>query len=171
MADRETEFREKHESLTRRLGRCPTRTEICGAMGWNLFSSHCYQMAKRLGLQLTAERQRKEKAPKAKKEEPSPSSAKPAIPPVDVVHDFGHRAAPNMMRIYEIRNGDALGEGKGWGHGPSEGYGVTERKMITCPVCSSRKLIAPRMHPFWLRNRLGKVVFVCSRACTGQHVT
>ena len=74
MADRETEFREKHESLTRRLGRCPTRSEICGAMGWNLFSSHAYRMAKRLGLQLTAERQRKEKAPKAKQEKKAVAS-------------------------------------------------------------------------------------------------
>lgn len=173
MTDKETEFREKHESLARRLGRYPTRMEMCGAMGWNLCSSHAYRMAKRLGLRLTLQRHRPEWSSVSSftREEPASPAAKPAIPPVDVVHDFGHRAAPNMMRIYEIRNGDLLGEGKGWGHIAGEEYAPTDRLMITCPVCGARRIISPRMHPFWLRNRLGKVVFVDSRPCTGQTMT
>lgn len=160
MADRGDEFRKKHEELTRRLGRCPTRTEMCAAMGWNLYSSHCYKAAKRLGLELRAERKAREKG-----EVPAaPGAASPD-------YDFGHRAAPSMQRIMEIREGTGIGEGKGWGHSPAEGYGVTDRKMIVCPVCGTRKLIAPRMHPFWLRDKQGKVVFVCSRGCTGQAMT
>ena len=170
MTEREAKFREKHEMLMRRFGRYPTRSEMCGAMGWNLRSSHCYRLAKQLGLELKVERKKKAAGP-----EPEPVQKTPAQIAKEKreqnVQTFANRSTPNMLRIMEIRNGDAYGEGKGWGHSPAEGYGVMDRKMITCPVCFTRKMIAPRMHPFWLRNKLGKVVFVCSRACTGQHMT
>jgi len=171
--ERDDAFRVKHASMTRSAGRYPTRIEMNLELGYERNSMQSAEIAKRLGLPLTPQRHRPEWASVngCKREEQSPSPAKAAIPPVDAVHDFGHRASPNMMRIYEIREGTGLGEGKGWGHSPSEGYGVTDRKMIVCPVCGSRRLIAPRMHPFWLRDKQGKVVFVCSRGCTGQTAT
>ena len=160
-AEKDAIFREKHASMTRSAGRYPTRVEMNMAMGYQKGSSMGGEIARRLGLALTAERKRKEKPPEKKVE----------LPPVVPERDFGHRATPSMLRIMEIREGTGLGEGKGWGHSPSEGYGVTDRKMITCPVCGARRLIAPRMHPFWLRDKQGKVVFVCSRGCTGQTAT
>lgn len=175
--ERDEAFREKHASMTRSAGRYPTRIEMNLELGYERNSMQSAEIAKRLGLPLTLQRHRPEwasvssyvkEAPTPPDAKPAAPDAKPAIPPVDVVHDFGHRAAPNMMRIYEIRNGDLLGEGKGWGHIAGEEYAPTERVMITCPVCGACRIISPRMHPFWLRNRLGKVVFVDSRACTGQ---
>lgn len=32
----------------------------------------------------------------------------------------------------------------------------------------ARRLIAPRMHPYWIRNKAGAVVFVCRETCTGR---
>lgn len=157
-------FREKHAELTHTAGRYPTRIEMNIAVGYERNSSSSGDVARRLGLELTPIRQKPEKAEVTVRQE------KPAIPPVDAAHDFGHRAAPNMTRILEIRNGDTYGEGKGWGHIAGEEHAPTDRVMITCPVCGARRIISPRMHPFWLRNRLGKVVFVDSRACTGQGV-
>ena len=170
MTDRETRFLENHEALTQRFGQYPTRTEMCAAMGWSLYSSHCYRLAKKLGLELRAERKKKAAADPPEPERKTPAQIAQEKKEANV-QTFANRSVPNMMRIMEIRNGDALGEGKGWGESPSEGYAITDRKMITCPVCGARALIAPRMHPFWLRNRNGKIVFVDSRACTGQYRT
>lgn len=160
--------RQIFEDLKRQLGRPPTRSEMNEAAGRKKNDTWGSDVAKRLGLVYTDPRRSEGKAAmEGKKLRPDGEEYGKA----SQGYDFGHQASPGMMRIMEIRNGDAYGEGKGWGHSPAEGYGVMDRKMITCPVCFTRKMIAPRMHPFWLRNRLGKVVFVCSRACTGQHMT
>lgn len=168
--ERDDAFREKHASMTRSAGRYPTRIEMNLELGYERNSMQSAEIAKRLGLPLTLQRHRPEwtsvsvRTPKDQKA----AAEKAAIPPVDAVHDFGHRATPNMMRILEIRNGEMLGEGAGWDHVAGEGYTPTDRVMLTCPVCGTRRLISPRMHPFWIRNRLGKVVFVDSLACTGR---
>ena len=51
---------------------------------------------------------------------------------------------------------------------PGDGYAAGDRLMITCPVCGRKKLIAPRMHPYWLRDRAGRVRFVCGETCTAE---
>ena len=168
MADKETEFQEKHESLTRRLGRYPTRAEISGAMGWNLCSSHAYSMAKRLGLELTPLRRGREKAEVIvrRQETQSPSPAKAAQE-----SDFIRRPIPNMARVYELRGSGEARLCPAQLQRAGEEYGIHDRIMLTCPVCGAQALIAPRMHPFYLRNLSGEVIFVDSRACTGQVVT
>ena len=40
--------------------------------------------------------------------------------------------------------------------------------MITCPICGQKAWIAPRMHPYWLRDREGRVHFVDREPCTGE---
>lgn len=76
-------------------------------------------------------------------------------------------ALPSHARIRELlmsgqaeQRGDALARA-------GEANAVTDRIFLTCPVCGRRALIAPRMHPFWLRNRAGEVIFVCRAACAG----
>ena len=166
--EKDAEFARKYAQLMQRYGRCPTRTEMNRAMGYAGDSRHGRTVAERLGLEL--ERWQHGKPPADKKQTSGPAPAKAVIPPVDAAHDFGHRATPNMVRILEIkRSGDRTADGTA-GLRAGERYAVTDRSMILCPVCGSQKLIAPRMHPFWLRNRADEVIFVCSRGCTGQSI-
>lgn len=51
---------------------------------------------------------------------------------------------------------------------PGDGYAPGARIMLTCPVCGRKKLIAPRMHAYWLRDREGRIHFVCGEVCTAQ---
>ncbi|MBR5302942.1 MAG: hypothetical protein IKU38_08915 [Clostridia bacterium] len=160
--------RQIFEDLIRQLGRPPTRSEMNEAAGRKKNDTWGSDVARRLGLVYTDPRRSEGKAAMAgKKLRPDGEEYGKA----SQEYDFGHQASPSMRRIMEIRESTGMGEGKGWGHSPSEGYEVKDRKMTTCPVCGTRKLIAPRMHPFWLRDKQGKVIFVCSRGCTGQAMT
>lgn len=175
----EDRIRSCHEDLMARSGRPPTIEEMNLALGLVITSGHVSRAAKRLGLPLTRKRGRMEGRRKIeiidewercsnerKQVELWVEAAR--LPRKNPEIQFGHRAVPSMTRILEITGGDEAGEGEGWAHRPGEGYAVADRIVLTCPVCGSRRLIAPRMHPYWLRNKAGKAVFVCREACTGR---
>lgn len=154
---RDAAFRDRHASMTRMLGRYPTAVEMALAMDYKMPKT-ARTICARLSLPYTRERIRTEK-----KEAP-----KPKAEPVPFV--IREREAPVKTKIVDLRmSGDP-------GRRPEKivqagmGYGPQDRIFITCPVCGSRKLIAPRMHPHYLRNRAGELIWVCSGACTGGSV-
>ena len=153
-AERDAHIRRHYDDLSRSAGRPPTAQELNVALGYRRGSSVASGAGRRLGLELTPLRRGKGK------EEPKERPAAPASQePV---------AIPSRAKIFELlRSGDpSAGEEAGLRAG--ERCAVTDRTMILCPVCGAQKLIAPRMHPFWLRNQAGEVIFVCGRGCTGQ---
>lgn len=82
--------------------------------------------------------------------------------------EFDEFRLPAMTRILEIKkSGDPSARPERMAYA-GEGSRAEDRTFIVCPVCGVRTLIAPRMHPFWLRNRAGEVIFVDKEACTGR---
>lgn len=152
--ERDERIRRHYEAISRSAGRPPTAQELNVALGFRRGSSVAIGASRRMGLELTPLRRTK-KSPK--KETTQPTSPGP----VEI---------PSRAKIFELlRSSDRTGDGTA-GQRAGERYAVTDRTMILCPVCGSQKLIAPRMHPFWLRNRADEVIFVCSRGCTGQSI-
>lgn len=153
---RDEHIRKHYEAISRSAGRPPTAQELNVALGHRRGSSVAIGASRRLGLELTPlRRSRGETAPKQKPEQLS------AVQPVEI---------PSRAKIFDLlRSGDPAAGGEA-GLRAGERYAVTDRIMLLCPVCSSQKLIAPRMHPFWLRNRADEVIFVCSRGCSGQSI-
>lgn len=151
---RDENIRRHYEDLSRSAGRPPTAQELNVALGYRRGSSVAIGASRRLGLKLTPLRRVKE----AQKKEQTP----PMTPgPVEI---------PSRAKIFDLlRSSERTGDGTA-GLRAGERNAVTDRTMILCPVCGSQKLIAPRMHPFWLRNRADEVIFVCSRGCTGQSI-
>lgn len=73
-----------------------------------------------------------------------------------------------MQRVLDIqRRGDA-GKRPDRLPRPGEEHFVADRMILTCPVCGSKTLIAPRMHPYWLRDAEGNAIFVCRPNCMGR---
>ena len=153
---RDAHIRRRYEAISCSAGRPPTAQELNVALGYRRGSSVAIGASRRLGLELTPlRRSRGETAPKQKTEQLS------AVQPVEI---------PSRAKIFDLlRSGDPAAGGAA-GLRAGEKNEVTDRIMLLCPVCSSQKLIAPRMHPFWLRNRADEVIFVCSRGCSGQSI-
>ena len=72
------------------------------------------------------------------------------------------------MRIQEVKNRGDPSKRPAVLPGPGDGYAPGDRSMITCPICGQKAWIAPRMHPYWLRDREGRVHFVDREPCTGE---
>lgn len=155
-AEAEERFVSAYESFLARNGRAPTTMEMNLALGLRITSSHVSKVAKRLGMELTRKRQKREK-PEVR-----------VITPPNLEFRFGSGTSPRMDKLLAIKNGTECAPGDGWAHRPGEAYAADDRIMITCPVCGARRMIAPRMHPYWIRNKSGAVIFVCRDACTGR---
>lgn len=155
--EKEKKFREQHAILTRSLGRYPTRIEMNAVMGYKPGSYSSADMANRLGLELQRLRRRSDEAPVIIVKKESPHE-----------REFNRQPMPNMARVYEIRSSGEARLCPARLQRAGEAYDAQDRIMLTCPVCGAQALIAPRMHPFFLRNLSGEVIFVDSRACTGQ---
>lgn len=152
--ERDERIRRHYEAISRSAGRPPTAQELNVALGYRRGSSVAIGASRRLGLELTPLRRVKD-APKKEPVQPMPPG------PVEI---------PSRAKIFDLlRSSERTGDGTA-GLRAGERHAVTDRTMILCPVCGSQKLIAPRMHPFWLRNRADEVIFVCSRGCTGQSI-
>lgn len=154
----------QHAAFVAQNGRLPTRQELNMAMGMAPESRHVDRMAKRLGLELARARREHVKDKDVVGEEPRVR----ADAPTDAVFRFGGETSPRMDKILALQNGTDPGDGNGPAQRPGVAYASGDRIMITCPVCGMRKLIAPRMHPYWIRNKAGAVIFVCREACTGR---
>ncbi|MDD7175784.1 MAG: hypothetical protein PUH70_12065 [Clostridiales bacterium] len=153
-AQAEDRFRQAYEEIVARKGRRPTTTEMSLALGLRLRSGQTNKMSRRLGL------------PLARWKDVMSSEARASAPPPA---DTPQRSTtPMREKMQAIKGGTACGPEEGWAHRPGEAYAAEERIMITCPVCGMRRLIAPRAHPFWIRNQAGAVIFVCSDACAGR---
>ena len=152
----EERFVSAYESFLARNGRVPTTMEMNLALGLRITSSHVSKVAKRLGMELSRKRRKREK-PEVR-----------VIAPPNPEFRFGSGTSPRMDKVLAIKDGTECAPEEGWAHRPGEAYAADERIMITCPVCGVRKLIAPRMHPYWIRNKAGAVIFVCRDACTGR---
>lgn len=153
-------FREKHAQLTQRLGRYPTRSEMNRAIGYAGSSTQAGRVAQRLHLPMSH--------PAGLKD--GKMNEKGVLQTREHVNAFTIEQKVDKSRIMQIREGNELGEGQEANGIPGDQYAPSDRILLTCPVCSEKKMIAPRMHPFWLRNAKGQAVFVCSRPCTGQNV-
>ena len=83
--------------------------------------------------------------------------------------DLGLEAERNLrQRIYKItHSGDETRRPQRL-NSPGEGYAPTQRIMVVCEVCGRQVWIAPRMHPYWLRDYEGNIHWVCSDVCTGN---
>lgn len=155
-AEAEERFVKAYEAFLARHGRAPAPSELNLALGLALGSSHVSKVAKRLGMELSRKRRKREK-PEVR-----------VIAPPNPEFRFGSGTSLHMDKLLAIRDGTDCAPGEGWEHRPGEAFAATDRIMITCPVCGVRRLIAPRMHPFWIRNKSGAVIFVCRDACTGR---
>lgn len=155
-AEAEERFVSAYESFLARNGRAPTTMEMNLALGLRITSSHVSKVAKRLGMELSCKRRKREK-PEVR-----------VIAPPNPEFRFGSGTSPRMDKVLAIKDGTECAPGDGWAHRPGEAYAADDRIMITCPVCGVRRLIAPRMHPYWIRNKSGAVIFVCRDACTGR---
>lgn len=155
-AEAEERFVGAYEAFLARHGRAPTVVEMNLALGLSITSWHASKVAKRLGMELSHKRRKREK-PEVM-----------VIAPPNTEFRFGSGTSPRMDKVLAIKDGTECAPGDGWAHRPGEAYAADERIMITCPVCGVRKLIAPRMHPYWIRNKAGAVIFVCRDACTGR---
>lgn len=155
-AEAEDRFVRAYETFLARHGRAPSPRELNLALGLAMNSSHVSKVAKRLGMELSRKRR--------KREEPEVR----VIAPPNPEFRFGSGTSPRMDKVLAIKDGMECAPGDGWAHRPGEAYAADERIMITCPVCGMRKLIAPRMHPYWIRNKAGRAIFVCRDACTGR---
>lgn len=149
----------RYEDIKRSTGRSPTAHELNIALGYKRHSSAAHDIGKRLKLELTPicrktiEESRKASVAKAKPEQED---------------HFENKTVSAISRILEIkRSGDSAKRPVKLAPAGSE-YGITDRVMIICPMCSRQKLISPRMHPFYLRNQAGEAIFVDSEACTGR---
>ena len=159
--EKDAQFRQKYEALTQQLGRCPTRGEMNAAVGYMASSTQGGKVARRLELELMST----QIAQEAARGEPMEKTQTPAQ------YDFGHAPKIDMTKIFAIRESEETVEGVEAGRIAGEAHAASERMMIICPVCGRKKLIAPRRHPWYLRNKLGQPVFVCSAPCTGQIMT
>ncbi len=155
-AEAEERFVGAYEAFLARHGRAPTVVEMNLALGLSITSWHASKVAKRLGMELSHKRRKREK-PEVM-----------VIAPPNTEFRFGSGTSPRMDKVLAIKDGTECAPEEGWAHRPGEAYAADERIMITCPVCGVRKLIAPRMHPYWIRNKAGAVIFVCRDACTGR---
>lgn len=155
-SEAEDRFVKAYEAFLERHGRAPTVVEMNLALGLSITSWHASKVAKRLGMELSRKRRKREK-PEVR-----------VIAPPNPEFRFGSGTPPRMDKLLAIKDGTECAPGDGWAHRPGEAYAADERIMITCPVCGVRRLIAPRMHPYWIRNKAGAVVFVCREACTGR---
>lgn len=155
-AEAEERFVSAYEAFLTRHGRAPTVVEMNLALGLSITSWHASKVASRLGLELSRKRRKREK-PEVR-----------VIAPPNPEFRFGSGTSPRMDKVLAIKDGTECAPGDGWAHRPGEAYAADDRIMITCPVCGARRLIAPRMHPYWIRNKAGAVIFVCRDACTGR---
>lgn len=155
-AEAEERFVGAYEAFLARHGRAPTVVEMNLALGLSITSWHASKVAKRLGMELSHKRRKREK-PEVM-----------VIAPPNTEFRFGSGTSPRMDKVLAIKDGTECAPGEGWEHRPGEAFAVTDRVMMTCPVCGVRRLIAPRMHPYWIRNKAGSVIFVCRDACTGR---
>lgn len=155
-AEAEEQFVGAYEAFLARHGRAPTVVEMNLALGLSITSWHASKVAKRLGMELSHKRRKREK-PEVM-----------VIAPPNTEFRFGSGTSPRMDKVLAIKDGTECAPGEGWEHRPGEAFAVTDRVMMTCPVCGVRRLIAPRMHPYWIRNKAGAVIFVCRDACTGR---
>ena len=155
-AEAEDRFVKAYEAFLERHGRPPTIREMNLALDLTITSCHVSKVASRLGLELSRKRQKREK-PEVR-----------VIAPPEPEFRFGSGMSPLMDKVLAIKDGTECAPGDGWAHRPGEGYHTDDRIMLTCPVCGARVLIAPRTHPYWIRNRAGAVIFVCRDACTGR---
>ena len=148
-----------HAELTEKLGRLPYQFELADAAGMSsggYFGRFVYGLGLKFSRRGTVEREKQ-------------LDKEAARQPHDETPGFNQmRATPRMEKIFEIRrSGDsALRPEKLQRAG--ELYEMQDRIFITCPVCGARRLISPRMHPWWLRNAAGEAIFVCRDACTGR---
>ncbi|MGN1006482.1 MAG: hypothetical protein ACI4O8_08205 [Aristaeellaceae bacterium] len=155
-AEAEERFVSAYEAFLARHGRAPSPSELNLALGLALNSSHVSKVAKRLGMELSRKRRKREK-PEVR-----------VIAPPNPEFRFGSGTSPRMDKVLAIKDGTECAPEEGWAHRPGEAYTADDRIMITCPVCGARRMIAPRMHPYWIRNKAGAVIFVCRDACTGR---
>lgn len=155
-AEAEDRFVKAYEVFLAKHGRPPTTREMNLALDLTITSYHASKMASRLGLELSRKRRKREK-PEVM-----------VIAPPNTEFRFGSGTSPRMDKVLAIKDGTECAPGEGWAHRPGEAFAVTDRVMMTCPVCGVRRLIAPRMHPYWIRNKAGAVIFVCRDACTGR---
>lgn len=153
-------FRKHYEEIVRRAGRYPYAKEMQEKMGYRT-TCMARTVSERLGLPLTRMRARREAEPEALAE---------PIRRSEPVRPFGGISLPKMNRILEIKASGDPAKRPARHVFAGEGYEITDRIMLTCPVCGARKLIAPRMHPFWLRNQENEVIFVDKEACSGRLV-
>lgn len=157
-------FIRDYRKLADHHGRPPTLLEISVATGRTVGGSLAKTL-KRLNLDYTLQGCGRKKAAEPEKDEKRKESG----PPPEQQFAL-HRAVSSIEKILTIMESGNPEQRPETLPRAGEAYGVQDRIWLDCPVCGRRRLISPRMHPWWLRNRAGEAIFVCRDACTGRTV-
>ena len=150
----------EHARQTALLGRPPLLSELASAAGMAQ-GSYYTRLVRGMGLEFSCrgdiarERKLKEAEERCAKENPLASNQTRATARLEKIYSLKSSGDPQTRPETLARAG--------------EGYTAQDRVFITCPVCGMRRLIAPRMHPWWLRNAAGEAIMVCRSACTGRN--
>lgn len=157
-------FIRDYRMLAEHHGRPPTWTEIAAATG-RCPGGGMAATLKRLGLEHTRRRFGRKKAEEAE----SAVEPREAAPTPEQIFAL-YKAVPSIEKIMSIKGSGDPERRPEILPRAGETYGVQDRIWLDCPVCGRRRLISPRMHPWWLRNREGEAIFVCRDTCTGRTV-
>ena len=169
-------FIRDYQRLTDHYGRPPTLLEISMATG-RVTGGGLLATLRRLGLPYSTRRTGRKKAAAQEKRAQGKETGKPKQEegrresgPTPEQQFVLHRAVPSIEKILMIKGSGDPEQRPETLLRAGAAYGMTDRIWLDCPVCGRRRLIAPRMHPWWLRNRSGEPIFVCRDTCTGRTV-
>lgn len=155
-------IREAYDHLRVELGRAPSVAEMKHALGLTDWG-HLRTRMDKLGLErhkMTLSERGKENARREK--ERRASGAAGFYDEVNEAEIFVKR------RLREIREDGKEGEKKTAPMRAGEQYGVNDMLMISCAICKRRKMIKPRMHPYFVRRGDGEIVWLCGAECCGM---
>lgn len=159
-----------HEMLCSELGRAPTSTELAREIDLS-DQATAYRMDA-LGLSRTrrsrseAGRNGAEATNRIRKVRRARGEKMPSALKDETMEAMIRAEHERRMRYWAVANSGATdGQEPKRLPMPGEGLSPWDRQMIRCPICGREVKIAPRMHPWYMRDAGGAVRFLCSEQC------
>ena len=169
-------MREAHTKLTERDGKPPLAIDVAAELGVSRATAGRWLRTMDLPYRCKEPEKKPPGEPRRAPQEDAPARTWPARKrrlseaqrEAQAMEELHSVLSKRKMRMMELQNsGDPEKRPKKL-PSPGDGYGPSERIFTTCAICGEKIFIAPRMHPWWVRNREGAVLWICGPKCYVQ---